>query len=99
MPIYEYYCTDCDLKFELLKSIKENQSAECPKCNKLAERQVSLIGGLVFKGTGFYITDYNKKSAKIGGETDKNKKETKETPVSIKADTQVNKTSVSSDKK
>jgi putative FmdB family regulatory protein len=57
MPIYEYYCKGCDFKFELLQNIKENQSAECPKCNKLAKRQVSLPGGLVFKGSGFYITD------------------------------------------
>jgi putative FmdB family regulatory protein len=99
MPIYEYYCTNCDFKFELLKSIKENQSADCPKCNRPAERQVSLPGGLVFKGSGFYITDYNKKSAKVGSETEKNKKETKETPVATNASTQKNKTSVTNDKK
>jgi putative FmdB family regulatory protein len=99
MPIYEYYCRGCDFKFELLKSIKENQSAECPKCNRPAERQISLPGGLVFKGSGFYITDYNKKNAKIVGETDKNKKETKETLVSTNTGTQENKTSIASDKK
>jgi putative FmdB family regulatory protein len=95
MPIYEYYCEDCDFKFELLKSIKENQSAECPKCNKLAKRQVSLPGGLVFKGSGFYITDYAKKSDKDSTITEKSKKET---PISNNTTTKENQTSVANDK-
>ena len=76
MPIYEYYCGDCNYKFEELKSIKESQSSECPKCNKLAKRQVSLPGGLVFKGSGFYITDYTNKKGKADSGTEKSKKET-----------------------
>ena len=62
MPIYEYYCKDCNFKFEVLKSMKENSSTvECPKCNKVTEKQVSSLGGLVFKGSGFYVNDYTKK--------------------------------------
>jgi len=62
MPIYEYYCKDCDHTFETLKNIKESQTANCPKCDKLVNKQVSQVGGLVFKGSGFYITDYKNTS-------------------------------------
>lgn len=95
MPIYEYYCENCDLKFELLKSIQENQSGECPECNKLAKRQVSLPGGLIFKGSGFYITDYTKKGS---SETAATKKETKGTTVPVKESTPATKPSAA-DKK
>ena len=60
MPIYEYYCDDCDYNFELLQGMNESRAPGCPKCNKKAKRQISIPGGLVFKGSGFYITDYNK---------------------------------------
>jgi len=66
MPIYEYYCKDCDYRFELLKSIKESPTANCPKCNKIVKKQISQVGGLVFKGSGFYITDYAKKGKQNG---------------------------------
>jgi len=92
MPIYEYYCENCDFKFELLQSIKADQSAECPKCNRLAKRQISLPGGLQFKGSGFYITDYTKKKGNFDSGTEKSKS------VSTNKNTQTNKTSVANDK-
>ena len=95
MPIYEYHCENCDFKFELLKSINENQSADCPKCNRLAKRQVSLPGGLVFKGSGFYINDYSKKNEKASSNIEKSKKET---PILTSENKQESKTSVHSDK-
>jgi putative FmdB family regulatory protein len=57
MPMYEYYCKDCDHRFEQLKSIKESHRVNCPKCGKLSEKQVTICG-LVFKGSGFYVNDY-----------------------------------------
>lgn len=60
MPIYEYHCENCDYDFELLQGINESHSATCPTCNKKAKKKISIPGGLVFKGTGFYITDYSK---------------------------------------
>lgn len=92
MPIYEYYCEDCDFKFELLQSIKADQSAECPKCNKLAKRQISLPGGLLFKGSGFYITDYANKKDKSDSGIEKSKS------ISTNESTQTNKTSVANNK-
>jgi putative FmdB family regulatory protein len=66
MPTYEYFCDNCNYEFELFQSIKAESFSNCPKCNKILERKVSLPGGLVFKGSGFYITDY-KKNGNGGG--------------------------------
>ncbi|HEY9187900.1 MAG TPA: FmdB family zinc ribbon protein [Ignavibacteria bacterium] len=66
MPIYEYHCDNCNYDFELLQSVKESHSAICPICNKTANKKISLPGGLVFKGSGFYITDYSKSNGNGG---------------------------------
>jgi len=58
MPIYEYHCDDCDFDFELLKSIKSDPYSNCPKCKKKLVRKISAPAGILFKGSGFYITDY-----------------------------------------
>ena len=60
MPIYEYHCKNCDVKFEYLKSISESKPTKCPKCDKEAEKLISNLGGLKFNGSGFYINDYKK---------------------------------------
>lgn len=63
MPTYEYACTACGHKFERFESITAKPNKTCVKCSKKkAERQISLGGGLLFKGSGFYITDYKKTS-------------------------------------
>jgi putative FmdB family regulatory protein len=64
MPTYGYICTKCKRKFELLQRITEGPVQKCPKCGGKPERQISGGAGLVFKGTGFYITDYKNKGAK-----------------------------------
>jgi putative FmdB family regulatory protein len=63
MPTYEYYCDDCNFDFELLQSIKSEPFSNCPKCNKKLERKISAPAGIVFKGSGFYITDYKKSNS------------------------------------
>lgn len=69
MPTYEYACTKCGHHFEQFQSMKDEPLKTCPKCKKRALKR--LIGGgagLIFKGTGFYITDYKKSGgAKEGG--------------------------------
>ncbi len=63
MPTYEYYCTDCNFEFEEFQSIASEPIQICPKCNGNVKRKISGGTGLIFKGSGFYITDYkNKKS-------------------------------------
>lgn len=68
MPTYEYACASCGHEFERFESIVAKPDKKCPKCSKKkAERRISGGGGFLFKGTGFYVTDY-KKSAGGGGD-------------------------------
>jgi putative FmdB family regulatory protein len=62
MPTYEYACSKCGHQFEQFQSMRDPPLRRCPKCRKLALKR--LIGGgagLIFKGSGFYITDYKNK--------------------------------------
>jgi putative FmdB family regulatory protein len=68
MPTYEYVCDACDHKFELFQSIKDDPITKCPECRKKKLRRLFGTGvAVVFKGSGFYQTDYRsdayKKSA------------------------------------
>ncbi|HPD17415.1 MAG TPA: zinc ribbon domain-containing protein [Planctomycetota bacterium] len=59
MPTYEYECQACGASFERFQSITEEPIRRCPKCRRAkARRLISAGGGLLFKGSGFYITDY-----------------------------------------
>jgi putative FmdB family regulatory protein len=63
MPTYEYACPKCGHAFELFQSMNDAPLKKCPKCHKLGvKRLVGGGAGLIFKGSGFYITDYKKKS-------------------------------------
>lgn len=59
MPTYEYRCPEGHL-FERLQKITDPSRAKCPECGRLAMRLISGGAGLIFKGSGFYITDYGK---------------------------------------
>ena len=68
MPTYEYVCPKCGHEFELFQSMMDAPIKRCPKCRKLGvKRLVGKGAGLIFKGTGFYITDYKKTSAPAEG--------------------------------
>ena len=58
MPTYEYRCENCGDEFEEYQSIKAEPLTECRICGGRVERLISAGGGLIFKGSGFYITDY-----------------------------------------
>ncbi len=65
MPTYDYECPKCAYKFELLQKMNEKPLAKCPKCG--SDKVKRLIGagtGIIFKGTGFYETDYKRKEKK-----------------------------------
>jgi putative FmdB family regulatory protein len=66
MPTYEYACQKCGHEFEQFQSMRDEPLKKCPQCKKAGlKRLVGGGAGLIFKGTGFYITDYKNKS---GGE-------------------------------
>lgn len=61
MPTYDYKCTECEHTFELFQSMTEDPIKECPECNGLVKRLIGAGAGAIFKGTGFYQTDYKAK--------------------------------------
>ena len=58
MPTYDYKCKGCGHVFELFHGMSENPAPHCPKCGEPCERLISGGAGVVFKGNGFYATDY-----------------------------------------
>ena len=64
MPTYEYFCTSCGFEFEEFQSIASEPISVCPKCSEHVQRKISGGTGLIFRGSGFYITDYKNKKSK-----------------------------------
>ena len=62
MPTYEYKCRKCGNTFELSQSMTSKPKAKCPKCAGSAKRLIGNCAGIIFKGSGFYETDYKRKS-------------------------------------
>ena len=80
MPIYEYECIHCGHRFELKQGFHDKPQAECPQCKKKAKR-VFHPAPIIFKGSGFYVTDHRKRGepsiSKNPPELPKSKTETK----------------------
>ena len=97
MPTYEYLCDACGHEFEEFQSITAKALRKCPKCSKLKlKRLIGTGAGIIFKGNGFYETDYRSESYKKGKEKEKGdtgkpsekgseKKDAKSAPVESKA--------------
>lgn len=76
MPTYDYRCKACQHEWELFQSIKANPIKKCPDCGKLkAERIIGAGAGIIFKGSGFYETDYRSDSYKKAAAADKKAQE------------------------
>lgn len=94
MPIYEYECKKCHHRFERIQKFSDPQVKSCPNCAGRVERVVSAPA-VQFKGSGWYVTDYAKKSSQPsaassnGGSSDKSEKkeESKSKSEAKKADT------------
>ena len=84
MPTYVYRCKACSHEFEELQRTTDESLTECPSCGKTTlKRMIGGGGGLVFKGSGFYLTDYKKS----GGDGKKESSEKKETKPEAKTET------------
>lgn len=89
MPIYEYQCDSCSYRFEVKQSIKDDPLSTCERCGKAIRRLISA-SGIMFKGSGWYITDYSdklKSPSAAGGETSTKTEEKKESAPSAPAPT------------
>tara|TARA_B100000809_G_C15073036_1_gene506798 strand:+ start:816 stop:1124 length:309 start_codon:yes stop_codon:yes gene_type:complete len=76
MPTYEYECDACGHEFELFQSITDSVKRKCPECGKLKLRRLFGTGGaIVFKGSGFYQTDYRSESYKKQAKEDRKSSE------------------------
>ena len=74
MPTYDYICIDCSHEFEEFQKMTDPVIKTCPKCGGKVKRKISGGAGLLFKGDGFYITDYKKNN----GEKENTVKKVKE---------------------
>jgi putative FmdB family regulatory protein len=64
LPIYEYECEQCNKRVEILQKLSDTPLETCPSCGGKVHKMVSSPAGLVFKGSGWYITDYAKKNGR-----------------------------------
>ena len=107
MPIYEYGCPACDHRFELRLGFNDPAEATCPKCQVEARRLIQPVG-IVFKGSGWHITDYRRASSaslngngKSEGESEGDSSESKDkdssAPKESKAESTATSTAASSD--
>ena len=99
MPTYDYQCGSCGHEYELFQSITAKPRKKCPECGKLtATRLIGTGAGVLFKGSGFYKTDYRSEGYKKAAKADKEaasggKKEKKSEGADSKADSSTSKTS------
>lgn len=78
MPTYDYECGACGKAVEIFHSMADKPRKKCPTCGKLKlQRQIGMGGGVIFKGSGFYETDYRSESYTKAAEKDKGTKKPK----------------------
>jgi putative FmdB family regulatory protein len=72
MPNYDYECPDCKKQFEIFQNISAERISICPECGKSNfKRLIGSGAGIIFKGSGFYCTDYRSKSYEQDKQKDK----------------------------
>ncbi len=78
MPTYEYECNACGHKFEEFQSMTDKPLRKCPECRKLKlQRLIGTGAGIIFKGSGFYETDYKRKGGSSSSSSESKPAETK----------------------
>ena len=71
MPTYEYECRKCGHEFESFQRITDEPLKRCPKCRGAVRRKISRGSGILFKGSGFYSTDYRSDNYKSSAKAEK----------------------------
>ena len=85
MPTYEYECQKCGHHFELVQSMKDAPKRTCPKCRGRVKRLLGTGAGLIFKGSGFYTTDYRTPSYTEAAKKDSTTSAPKDTTTTSKS--------------
>ena len=99
MPTYDYRCKGCGHEFELFQSMSATVKRKCPECKELKlKRLIGTGGAVIFKGSGFFQTDYRSDSYKKAAEADKKKDAKTDKTVDKKTDKPATETSKSHDK-
>ena len=76
MPTYDYRCESCGHELEIFQSMSESPKRKCPACGRLKlRRQIGTGAGVIFKGSGFYQTDYRSKSYRDGAASERKARE------------------------
>ena len=88
MPNYDYECQKCENRFEVFQSMKDAKLTDCPQeaCDGQVKRLLGTGGGIIFKGSGFYETDYRSSSYKAGAKADESASKPKTSEGPKKAD-------------
>ena len=97
MPTYDYKCLACDVRFEKFQGITAPPIEACPECGGKVKRLIGAGAGLIFKGSGFYTTDYRSDGYKESAKKDK--KESSDKDSSDKSEKKEKKTETSSESK
>jgi len=71
MPTYDYQCQDCGYTFEVFQSMTAGKLRKCPRCRGKLKRLLGTGAGIIFKGSGFYETDYRSPSYREGEKREK----------------------------
>ena len=98
MPTYDYKCLACDVRFEKFQGITAPALEECPECGGKVKRLIGAGAGLIFKGSGFYTTDYRSDGYKESAKKDK-KESSDKSSSSEKGEKQEKKSDTSSESK
>ena len=77
MPLYEYECPKCGHRFEKIEKVSAPSRRKCPKCKSMA-RRLQSAPAIQFKGAGWYVTDYGRKTSAGDSKPDKPATETRE---------------------
>ena len=99
MPTYDYKCLTCDTRFEKFQSITAPAIEECSECGGKVKRLIGAGAGLIFKGSGFYATDYRSDSYKESAKKDKKEDSDKGASSSDKGEKKEKKTDTSNESK
>jgi len=88
MPTYEYHCDACEHNFDEFQSINDKPLKKCPKCGKPKLRRIFGAGAaIIFKGSGFYQTDYRSESYKAAAKADQESSKSDKSSTDGKTDT------------